>query len=89
MPSLHRLSTNTFNCDFLIYTASTALRAPSSTSQYHLDNVDCNGNEYLLSECVHARIGFSNCLLGQGAAGVLCNSEFCTAFSVSLIILLF
>ena len=41
---------------------------------YHLDNVHCNGNESMLSECPHNGIGIHTCY-GRGEAGVICTSE--------------
>ena len=42
---------------------------------YHLDEVQCIGNENLLSDCVHGRIGVHNCYEGVDEAGVICSGE--------------
>ena len=42
---------------------------------YHLVNVNCSGNENMLSECDHNGIGIHNCLLGREEAGVMCKSK--------------
>ena len=44
---------------------------------YHLGDVDCRGNENMLSECGHRGIGvLSSCGIRQDEAGVVCNSKF-------------
>ena len=44
---------------------------------YHLDDVDCRGNESMLSECGHRGIGvLRSCVVRQEEAGVICNSKF-------------
>ena len=42
---------------------------------FHLDNVQCSGNESTLSECDHLGIGFHNCIEAAEEAGVVCSSE--------------
>ena len=45
---------------------------------YHLDDVNCIGNESMLSECTHRGIGvLRSCVVRQDEAGVVCNSKFC------------
>ena len=39
---------------------------------YHLDNVDCSGNESILSNCSHNGVGFHNCYVRREEAGVVC-----------------
>ena len=46
---------------------------------YHLDNVDCGGNERMLSDCKHRGIGVHDCSPGK-EAGVTCNGESCFQF---------
>ena len=41
---------------------------------YHLDNVNCGGNENMLSECDHNGIGIHNCGVRWEEAGVICKS---------------
>ena len=64
----------------LILPASNALREHPVLSSpppiYHMDDVDCNGYEHLLSECEHAGIGVENCGLREEEAGVICTSKF-------------
>lgn len=50
---------------------------------YHLDDVDCTGNENMLSDCNHGGIGIHNCFEGE-EAGVICSCKF-QLFSVSII----
>ena len=59
-------------------TASYALISYYSPEEipHHLDDVNCYGNESLLSECIHPGIGYENCLEGSEYAGVICSSEF-------------
>ena len=40
----------------------------------HLDEVSCNGDENVLSECGHRGIGVFNCAISEGAA-VICSGE--------------
>ena len=49
-----------------------SLFAPS----IHLDDVDCDGTESMLSECSHQGIGIHNCVEGDEEAGVICTSKF-------------
>ena len=42
---------------------------------FHLDNVQCSGNESTLSECDHQGIGFHDCNQGSEEAGVICSSK--------------
>ncbi|CAI8055169.1 Scavenger receptor cysteine-rich domain superfamily protein, partial [Geodia barretti] len=51
---------------------------------YHLDNVDCRGNEIMLSDCKHRGIGLHDCSPGQ-EAGVTCNNRECTENDVRLV----
>ena len=41
----------------------------------HLDDVDCTGNESMLSECSHRGISIHNCVAGAEDAGVICTSR--------------
>ena len=44
---------------------------------YHLGDVDCSGNENMLSKCGHRGIGvLRSCVVRQEEAGVVCNSKF-------------
>ena len=43
---------------------------------YHLDEVNCNGDESMLSECQHEGIGVHDCSLRNEEAGVLCFRKF-------------
>ena len=64
-------------------TASFPLRHTTTLTvspAYHLDNVDCRGNESMLSDCKHGGIGVHNCFPGK-EAGVTCNGESCFQFS--------
>ena len=47
----------------------------STASAYHLDDVDCSGDESMLSECHHNGIGVHNCPLRLKEAGVICNGR--------------
>ena len=38
----------------------------------HLDDVDCEGNENMLSECSHLGIGIHHCSEEVAEAGVIC-----------------
>ena len=42
----------------------------------HLDNVQCDGTESMLSECTHQGIGVHNCFEGVSEAGVVCTGMF-------------
>ena len=42
----------------------------------HLEDVDCVGNESLLSDCGHRGIGNEDCREGIEDAGVICTSKF-------------
>ena len=42
---------------------------------FHLDNVQCSGNESTLSECDHPGIGFHGCRQAAEEAGVVCSSK--------------
>ena len=53
----------------------------NSSSFFHLDDVDCAGNERMLSECQHKGIGIHNCDVTFEAAGVICSSECFLAFT--------
>ena len=46
----------------------------SVSSVYHLGDVDCRGNESMLSDCNHGGIGVQSCFRSY-AAGVICNCE--------------
>ena len=56
------------------------LRYPVLTNElslfYHLDNVNCSGNEDMLSECEHNGVGVHDCSVGYEEAGVICNCMF-------------
>ena len=43
---------------------------------YYLDNVQCSGDEDMLSECEHNGIGVHNCGVRYDQAGVICNCTF-------------
>ena len=43
---------------------------------YHLDNVDCSGDEDRLSECEHNEVAVLYCSVGYNEAGVICNCMF-------------
>ena len=47
---------------------------------YHLDDVECTGNENRLSDCTHGGIGVHNCFERAEEAGVICNSRFSGLF---------
>ena len=47
----------------------------SKSHFYQLDNVICNGNEDLLSDCEHRGVGVHDCAEKHEEAGVICNSE--------------
>ena len=59
-------------------TASTPLKIHYFSSGtllfYHLDDIHCNGNEDLLSECEHNGLGFHDCATRLEEAGVLCSN---------------
>ena len=59
----------------------------STASAYHLDNVDCRGDESMLSECDHNGIGVHDCRLRLEEAGVICNGRF-SLYSFPFIIFL-
>ena len=40
---------------------------------YHLDEVDCTGDETLLSDCEHGGLGIHDCRVRFEEAGVICN----------------
>ena len=40
---------------------------------YHLDEVDCTGDEMLLSDCEHGGLGIHDCHIRFEEAGVICN----------------
>ena len=42
---------------------------------YHLDDVNCSGNENVLSECSYPGIGVDNCVIAKEEAGVACTSK--------------
>ena len=42
---------------------------------FHLDDVDCVGNESMLSECNNKGVGLHNCDVRFESAGVICSSE--------------
>ena len=48
----------------------------NETLFYHLDDVECSGNENTLSQCGHSGVGFHSCLVRQHEAGVTCESRF-------------
>ena len=60
--------------DLLPHTASYSLLNYYSPEEilHHLDDVNCYGNESLLSECIHPGIGNENCARGIEYAGVIC-----------------
>ena len=43
---------------------------------YHLDDVNCTGNENMLSDCQHGGVGIHNCYERGEEAGVICCSKF-------------
>ena len=45
-----------------------------SPLKFHLDNVQCYGNETKLSECQHLGVGEHNCVVEREEAGVVCTS---------------
>lgn len=51
---------------------------------YHLDEVDCRGNESMLSDCEHAGVGAHNCITPFEEAGVLCSCKSVSALFESL-----
>lgn len=69
-----------------IYPASAPLFScpvlSNSSSFFHLDDVDCAGNERMLSECQHKGIGVHNCDVTFEAAGVICSSECFLTFKL-------
>ena len=58
--------------------------SPNPSIFYHLDEVNCDGNEGNLSECYHSGVGIHNCWLGLEDAGVICNSK-CTVMKRQLV----
>ncbi|CAI8040135.1 Deleted in malignant brain tumors 1 protein [Geodia barretti] len=53
---------------------------------YYLDDVDCRGNENLLSQCEHGGVGIHNCGVGHQEAGVICsNAVECNETDVRLV----
>lgn len=47
----------------------------NAPSFFHLGNVDCIGNESVLSECEQLPIGVRQCYVGFDEAGAVCNSK--------------
>ena len=43
---------------------------------YYLDDIQCTGNENMLSDCRHGGVGIHNCLERAKEAGVICSSKF-------------
>ena len=62
------------------FTASVALGShpvlSNASLSYHLDEVDCNGDESMLSECRNEGLGVHDCALREEEAGVLCSHKF-------------
>ena len=53
---------------------------------FHLDDVNCIGNESKLSECGHRGIGIHDCRAGSDETGVLCTGKhFQTLKTASII----
>ena len=46
-----------------------------SLLHFHLNNVDCYGNENVLSDCYHGRVGVHDCVAQSEEAGVICNGR--------------
>ncbi|CAI8031474.1 Deleted in malignant brain tumors 1 protein, partial [Geodia barretti] len=49
------------------------VRMNDSILFYHLDDVECRGNENMLSDCGHEGIGVHNCFVRFEEAGVICS----------------
>ena len=58
----------------------------SSLLLYHLDNVNCNGDESTLSECEHRGVGVQYCFIRDEEAGVICSCKFSCCISVCVIL---
>ena len=50
---------------------------------YHLDEVECTGNEIMLSDCAHGGIGVHDCFERFEEAGVICGGMSKTFFMLS------
>ena len=59
----------------LVSTTNIHHSSSSGLSLYHLDEVDCRGNESMLSECEHKELTGQSCDLGR-VAGVSCSCKF-------------
>lgn len=51
------------------------ISSEDDTLFYHLDDVECNGNESRLADCKHGNIGAHDCWIEHQQAGVICNSS--------------
>ena len=70
-PLLHNLPYHSTLATFLLRNFNIL----SSVSSVFLGDIECRGNESMLSDCSHSGIGVQNCYRNL-AAGVICNSEF-------------
>ena len=79
---LFKIATLALMCDYFLFIAeSIALQNHPVVSYngsrllFHLDDVECRGDENLLSDCPHDGIGVPDCSVRDEEAGVICSSK--------------